>query len=177
VAAQPAPRADGSKITNTYTAKFICGVQLDRDLAHVRDAEAGRYATEIDVHNNTGAPVNVRRKVIQLIGERPTPPQAKVLDVLKEDEAFAVVCRDIYKLLNTPIQVGQVPPYIEGLVIFEVFQPVGAPAPPRDPLDVEGIYTYRGELPVTPPGLPASDSGVSIDVVVYPAKSNAHVMH
>jgi hypothetical protein len=179
--AQPVPAPP--RITNTYAAKFICGVQLDRDLANVRDAEAGRYATEIDVHNNSGAPISIRKKIIQLlqnpelIGEKPTAPQAKVLEVLKEDEALAVVCRDIYKLLNTPIQAGQVPPYVQGLVIFEVLQPAGTPAPPRDPLDVEGIYTYRGELPVTPPGLPASDSGVSIDVVVYPAKSNAHVLH
>ena len=69
-----------------------------------------------------------------------------------------------------------VPSYVQGLVILEVFRPSGAPPQPQDPLDVEGIYTYRGELPISPGGLPASDSGVSIDVVVYPAKSNGHAM-
>ena len=185
---QPAPPPEAQpvvsgKITNTYAAKFICGVQFDRGLDHMREAEAGRYSTEIDVHNNSGATVTFRKKIIPLfpgpdhIGEKPTPPQAKVLHVLKEDEALAVVCRDIYKLLNFPIQAGVVPSSIQGLVIIEVFQPSGAPPPPKDPLDVEGTYTYRGELPVSPGGFPASDSGVSIDVVVYPAKSNAHVMH
>ena len=170
------------EITSTYAAKFICGVQLDRALDHLREAEAGRYSTEIDVYNNSGAPVSFRKKVIALFqdrdraGEKPTLPQAKVLHVLNADEALAVVCKDIYKLLDLPIQVGLVPSYVQGLVILEVFRPSGAPPQPQDPLDVEGIYTYRGELPVSPGGFPASDSGVSIDVVVYPAKSNGHAM-
>jgi hypothetical protein len=175
----PAGRPEGAaKITNTYAAKFICGVQFDRALDNIREAEAGRYTTEIDVHNNTGTLINVRKKIILLVQDPgPIPTQAKVLHVLKEDEVLPVVCRDIYKLLNFPIQVGIVPPNIQGLVIIEVFQPSGAPPPPKDPLDVEGIYTYRGELPVSPGGFQASDSGVSISVVVYPAKSTGHVMH
>jgi len=187
--ARPAPSPEAQpvvsgRITNTYAAKFVCGVQFDRELDHIREAESGRYSTEIDVHNNSGAQVRFRKKIIALfpdrdhiIGEKPTSPQAKVFHVLKEGEALAVVCRDIYKLLDLPIQVGLVPSYVQGLVIIEVFQPSGAPPPPNDPLDVEGTYTYRGELPVSAGGFPASDSGVSIDVVVYPAKSNGHVMH
>jgi hypothetical protein len=39
---------------------------------------------------------------------------------------------------------------------------------PFDPLDVEGIYTYRAE--------PAGTDAVSIDVVVFPTKSNRYVI-
>jgi len=166
------------QITNTYAAKFICGVQLDRDISHVVDAQAGRYSTKINVHNNTGVDINFRKKAIPLRGGQvPTDPVAvKFLEKLSEDQALEVVCSDIYKQLGVVIQPGQIPPYIEGFIIFEVFQPFHTPAPPPDPLDVEGIYTYRGELPATPTQ-PASDSGVSIEVVVYPAKNNAHPMH
>jgi hypothetical protein len=38
--------------------------------------------------------------------------------------------------------------------------------PPIDPLDVEGIYTYRAE--------PAGTDAVSIDVVPFPVKRNRH---
>src|ERR1044071_7336789 len=102
----PSPPSDGSEITNTYAAKFICGVQQDRDITHILDAQPGRYSTKINVHNNTGITITFRKKIIQLlknpdlINERPTPPQAKKIDSLKPDEALEVVCRDIYNLVN-----------------------------------------------------------------------------
>ena len=37
---------------------------------------------------------------------------------------------------------------------------------PDDPLDIEGIYTYRAE--------PAGTNAVSIDVEVFPAKKNRY---
>ena len=83
-----------------------------------------------------------------------------------------VVCRDIYGHLNIPIPStggDQIPPYIEGFVIFEVV--FGNPLPnnvPDDPLDVEGIYTYRAE--------PVGTNGVSIDVEVFPAKRNRYII-
>jgi hypothetical protein len=178
------PKTTGSNQDNvpfqssdTYAAKFICGVQPDFDVTHVVDAEAGRYATKINVHNNTGMPINFRKKIIRLRGgEVPIGPAPnKPLETLKEDEAMEVVCRDVYKLLGIPIQTGQIPPYIEGFVILEVYyQPSETPQPPHDPLDVEGIYTYKGEVP-TPTG--STGSGISIEVVTYPAKSNSHVLH
>jgi len=58
------------------------------------------------------------------------------------------------------------PPYIEGFVIFVVFYQVLPAGPPVDPLDVEGIYTYRAE--------PAGTDAVSIDVEVFPVKRNRH---
>ena len=61
--------------------------------------------------------------------------------------------------------------YPEGFVIFEVFfvNPIQTGTQiPFDPLDVEGIYTYRAE--------PAGTDAVSIDVTVYPAKSNRYVI-
>lgn len=165
--------------TNTYAAKFICGVQQDRDITHVLDAQAGRYSSKINVHNNTGVRINFRKKIILLRGgEVPiNPTDNKPLERLEEDQAMEVVCLDIYKILNIPIAKGQIPRYIEGFVILEVYyQPEETPKPPEDPLDVEGIYTYRGELPGTPIAS-ASDSGVSIEVVVFPAKRNGHVLH
>src|SRR5687768_13074048 len=61
--------------TDTYAAKFICGVQQDRDVTHVVDAQAGRYASKINVHNNTGMVINFRKKIIRLRGgEIPIAP-------------------------------------------------------------------------------------------------------
>jgi hypothetical protein len=81
-----------------------------------------------------------------------------------------VVCRDIYGHLNIPVPPpnGQFPPYIEGFVIFEVFYLPLPASPPIDPLDVEGIYTYRAE--------PAGTDAVSIDVEVFPVKRNRHTL-
>lgn len=167
-------------ITNTYAAKFICGVQLQTAITSNPDAQAGRYSTKINIHNNTGVQINFRKKFIRLLGsasetfELPTDPMFKVNEALKEDQAMEVVCRDVYKYLN----ISQVMPdpwrYIEGFVIVEVYAQKGSPIPPPDPLDVVGVYTYKGDLPGTPN---ANASGVSINVVVYPAKSNRHTLH
>lgn len=156
-------------ITNTYAAKFICGVQRDGSLFAVPDAQAGHYSTKINVHNNTGIPIKFRKKIIQLKGGQvPTPPAWIKFESLPSDWAMEVVCRDIYSHLNIPIPpaVLAYPPYIEGFVILEVaFTPLPASVP-NDPLDVEGIYTYRAE--------PVGTDAVSIDVVVYPAKNNRY---
>ncbi|HJP95513.1 MAG TPA: hypothetical protein VJ875_26430 [Pyrinomonadaceae bacterium] len=156
-------------ITNTYAAKFICGVQPDASLKAVPDAQAGHYSTKINVHNNTGIDIKFRKKVIQLKGgQNPTPPAFAIFESLKSDYAMEVVCRDIYGHLGIqiPPAVDVIPPYIEGFVIFEVaFTPVPT-NPPNDPLDVEGIYTYRAE--------PAGTDAVAIHVEVFPAKSNRY---
>jgi len=165
-----AEEVDGIKmITNTYAAKFICGVQEKDDVNYVPDAQAGRYSSKINVHNNTGVPIRFRKKIIPLRGgEQPTGPGAKVLEALKPDDAMEVVCQDIYGHLKGILQP---PSYIEGFVILEVYYyPSGEHAPPPDPLDVEGVYTCRGDFSKE------TNHGVSIDVVVYPAKSNSHVM-
>ena len=167
VQAQVAPVP--TTITNTYAAKFICGVQPDASIKIVPDAQAGNYSTKINVHNNTGIDITFRKKVIQLKGgQNPTPPAWTKFESLKSDYAMEVVCRDIYGHLGIPIypQVDVIPPYIEGFVIFEVaFTPVPS-NPPDDPLDVEGIYTYRAE--------PAGTDAVAIDVQVFPAKRNRY---
>jgi len=159
-------------VTNTYAAKFICGVQPNGSLVAVPDAQAGHYSTKINVHNNTGIGIKFRKKVIQLKGGQvPTPPAWTRLEGLNPDWAMEVVCRDIYGHLGIPIPPAvdiHYPPYIEGFVIFEVyFSPLPASIP-VDPLDVEGIYTYRAE--------PVGTDAVSIDVVVFPAKSNRYTI-
>jgi hypothetical protein len=185
------PPPNGTLITNTYAAKFICGVQRDTTVFAnpYPDAQAGRYSTKVNVHNNTGTTINFRKKIIRLLGsqipdipfEHPMDPQFKVFESLKEDQGLEVVCRDIYSYLNVPPPNPPTPwPYVEGFVIFEVYYQPGPlhtqKPPPPDPLDVEGIYTYKGDLPGTPT-TPPSGSGVSIEVVVYPAKSNVHILH
>ena len=163
-------------VTNTYAAKFICGVQRDASLFIVPDAQAGHYSSKINVHNNTGGEIKFRKKVIRLKGGQvPTAPAWTKLEALKSDYAMEVVCRDIYGHLGIPIwpavDPSVLPPYIEGFVIFEVYFVNPIPADvviPVDPLDVEGIYTYRAE--------PAGTDAVSIDVTVYPAKSNRYVI-
>ena len=183
---QATPNTDGAPlITNTYAAKFICGVQRDTTVFAnpYPDAQAGRYSTKVNVHNNTGTTINFRKKIIRLPGsqsdifERPMDPQFKVFESLNEDQGLEVVCRDIYRYLNVPPPNQQTFwPYVEGFVIFEVYYKPDTQKPLPDPLDVEGIYTYKGDLPGTPT-TPASGSGVSIAVVVYPAKSNGHILH
>ena len=156
-------------ITNTYAAKFICGVQPDASIKSAPDAQAGHYSSKINVHNNTGIPIKFRKKIIQLKGGQvPTAPAWIKFESLPSDWAMEVVCRDIYGHLGIgiPPQVDVIPPYIEGFVIFEVaFTPLPSSVP-DDPLDVEGIYTYRAE--------PAGTNAVSIDVVVFPAKRNRY---
>jgi hypothetical protein len=157
-------------VTDTYAAKFICGVQPDKALTSVPDAQAGHYSTKINVHNNTGMTITFRKKVIQLKGGQvPIAPQFRIDEKLDPDWALEVVCRDIYRHLNIPVPPDPTvpyPPYIEGFLIFEVFYQVLPASPPVDPLDVEGIYTYRAE--------PAGTDAVSIDVVPFPVKRNRH---
>ena len=157
-------------VTNSYAAKFICGVQPNAALTAVPDAQAGHYSTKINVHNNTGGVIKFRKKVIPLKGGQvPTPPAWMRFEGLNSDWAMEVVCRDIYTHLGIALPpLVHFPPYIEGFVIFEVYF---APLPttvPVDPLDVEAIYTYRAE--------PAGTDAVSIDVVVFPAKSNRYTI-
>ena len=156
-------------ITNTYAAKFICGVQREPSLKAVPDAQAGHYSTKINVHNNTGIDIKFRKKLIQLKGGQvPTTPSWIKFESLKSDYAMEVVCRDIFNHLGIPIppDADVIPPYIEGFVIFEVaFTPLPSNVP-DDPLDVEGIYTYRAE--------PAGTDAVAIDVEVFPAKRNRY---
>src|SRR5215217_7069717 len=164
-------KAQNPIVTDTYAAKFICGVQPNAALLAVPDAQAGHYSTKINVHNNTGITISFRKKVIQLKGGQvPTAPQFRIDEKLDPDWAMEVVCRDIYSHLNIPVPpvVSQPPPYIEGFVIFEVFYQALPASPPVDPLDIEGIYTYRAE--------PAGTDAVSIDVVVFPVKRNRHAL-
>ena len=176
LAALPVHAQTQLTVTNTYAAKFICGVQPDANINAVPDAQAGRYSTKINVHNNTGMDIRFRKKVIQLKGGQvPTPPAFKKIESLPPDWAMESVCRDIYSHLNIVIPPDQPPPYIEGFMIFEVFFPTPTPnALPDDPLDVEGIYTYRGEYPVVP-GFAVSE-GVSLHIEVYPAKRNRYIL-
>jgi hypothetical protein len=167
--------AQAPVVTDTYAAKFICGVQPNAGLLAVPDAQAGHYSTKINVHNNTGLTISFRKKVIQLKGGQiPIAPQFRRDEKLDPDWAMEVVCRDIYGHLNIavpPIPPGPnavPPPYIEGFVIFEVFYQALPASPPVDPLDIEGIYTYRAE--------PAGTDAVSIDVVVFPVKRNRHAL-
>ena len=157
-------------VTDTYAAKFICGVQKDPAITLVPDAQAGHYSTKINVHNNTGLTITFRKKVIQLKGGQvPIAPQFRSDEKLDPDWAMEVVCRDIYRHLNIAVPPDPnvpYPPYIEGFVIFEVFYQLLPASPPVDPLDIEGIYTYRAE--------PAGTDAVSIDVVPFPVKRNRH---
>jgi hypothetical protein len=171
----PTVEAQAPIVTDTYAAKFICGVQPNAALVAVPDAQAGHYSTKINVHNNTGITISFRKKVIQLKGGQvPIAPQFRSDEKLDPDWAMEVVCRDIYRHLNIPVPPipppadAVPPPYIEGFVIFEVFYLPLPASPPVDPLDVEGIYTYRAE--------PAGTDAVSIDVEVFPVKRNRHAL-
>jgi hypothetical protein len=162
-------QAQPPTVTNNYAAKFICGVVPDGGVIQVVDAQPGRYATKINVHNNTGIDIRFRKKIIPLRGGQvPTEPTFRRFEGLPPDWAMEVVCRDIYGHLNIVLQPNQPPPYIEGFVILEVIFPTPLPSGvPDDPLDVEGVYTYFG---------PPFSQGVSIDVETFPAKRNMHLL-
>ena len=158
-------------VTNSYAAKFICGVQPDASIFSAPDAQAGHYSTKVNVHNNTGITINFRKKIIRLKGGQvPIEPQFKTFESLRSDWAMEVVCKDIYKHLNIaiPPAVEAIPPYIEGFVILEVYFAPLPTSPPVDPLDVAAIYTYRAE--------PAGTDAVAIDVTVFPAKANRYTI-
>lgn len=167
----PSPIPIAPTVTDTYAAKFICGVQPNAAITAVPDAQAGHYSTKINVHNNTGITIVFRKKVIQLKGGQvPTQPAFRRDEKLPPNWAMEVVCRDIYSHLNIPVPpVAEViPPYIEGFVVFEVHYTVLPTNLPVDPLDVEGIYTYRAE--------PAGTDAVAIDVETFPVKRNRHAL-
>ena len=91
-------------VTNTYAAKFICGVQPDASIKSAPDAQAGHYSSKINVHNNTGIDIKFRKKIIPLKGGQvPTPPAWAKFEGLRSDWALEVVCRDIYGHLQIPI--------------------------------------------------------------------------
>ena len=161
-------------VTDTYVAKFVCGVAGDTNITHQPDAEAGRYATVVNVFNNTGATVTFRKKAILLtLSEQDTAPgPIKLIETLQDDHALKVTCEDIYYLIGFFHHIGQIPPFMEGYVVFEVFSPFGTPPPPPDPFDVNAVYTYRSDLPA-----PTGGNGVSINVVRFPASRNAHLLH
>jgi hypothetical protein len=168
------------KITSSYAAKFVCGAQPIGLISASPwpDVQAGRYSTKLAVHHNAGGSITFRKKIIMLRGgEAPTDPQWTKLEGLGEDQALEVVCQDIYGYLGmkTPPP-GDPWPYINGFVIFEVYYDPNKQKspPPPDPLDVEGVYTYKGDLPGS---TNANASGVSINVVVFPAKNNSHLLH
>ena len=76
-------------VTNTYAAKFICGVQPDGAITSMPDAQAGRYSTKINIHNNTGIDIRFRKKVILLKGgQQPTPPTFFKVESLRPDWAM-----------------------------------------------------------------------------------------
>ena len=169
LATKSAVAAQQLTVTNTYAAKFVCGVQPDAGIISVPDVEPGRYASKINVHNNTGIDIRFRKKVIQLKGGQvPTEPAFRRFEALPPDWAMEVVCRDIYSHLNIALSPNLPPPYIEGFVILEVIFPTPLPSvPPDDPLDVEGVYTYFAS---------PFAQGASIDVEVFPAKRNRHLL-
>src|SRR6476659_9535515 len=104
VTAATAEAQNQPTVTDTYAAKFICGVQKDPNIALVPDAQAGHYSTKINVHNNTGLTINFRKKIIQLKGGQvPTAPQFRIDENLGPGWALEVVCRDIYRHLNISI--------------------------------------------------------------------------
>jgi hypothetical protein len=161
-------------VTDTYTAKFVCGVAGDTNITHQPDAEAGRYATAVNLHNESGSTITFRKKAILLtVSEQDTPPgPIKLVETLQENHALKVTCEDIYYLIGFFHHVGQIPPFMEGFVVFEVFSPFGVPPTAPDPLDVEAVYTYRSDLPA-----PTGGNGVSISVVRSPVTRNAHLLH
>jgi hypothetical protein len=173
----PAPAQTRVKqVTNTYTAKFVCGVQYGGLLSTGGAELAGRYLTEISISNNTGVPITFRKKVSRLAGgQSPTDPQATAMEMLNPGQAMAVTCLDIYQHLHGRTYSADSE---QGLVVIEVYYvPAIEPAPPPDPLDVAGTYTYRGDSQENRDPTRVGNSGVSISIVVYSAKGNAHILH
>lgn len=160
-------------ITNSYAAKFVCGVQWRASINAVANAQLGRYSTTISIYNNTGSTINYSRKIIQF-----RDPKHLGNHVFIENSslgwglAHKFSCEDVYKDLK--ITGLQPPPYIEGFMIIEPHFGLFEHAGLKDPFDVVGVYTYRGDVPDNLGRVP--NYGVSISVVTYPAKDNIHRM-
>lgn len=86
IVAAPVQAQTPPTVTNTYAAKFICGVQQDTNISSAPDAQPGRYSTKTNVHNNTGIDIRFRKKVIQLKGGQvPTEPSFRKIEGLRPD--------------------------------------------------------------------------------------------
>jgi hypothetical protein len=128
-----------------YAAKFICGVQGDRD--DLRLAR-GLYATEVNIHNPNDFLVRISKKKLALTYPPGEQRPGEVLNLephgLKPDTAVAVDCLHVRNKLFG----GTLPaPYITGFLIVQS----------TASLDVTAVYTTsflnEQDRLVGPPGI------------------------
>ncbi|WEF33551.1 hypothetical protein [Pseudoduganella chitinolytica] len=55
--------ADGGRVS--YSVKFVCGLQPEA--CGCTPVRPGRYATQISIHNQSGEPVTVRKRLIPVV--------------------------------------------------------------------------------------------------------------
>ena len=83
-----------------YAAKFLCGELKPTEPEREGPAEAGRYATAINVHNPGPRPIAFRKKAVLLFDgshpddalERPIPPRRPVARKLGPDWGLEMFC-------------------------------------------------------------------------------------
>jgi hypothetical protein len=128
-----------------YAAKFICGVQRERD--DLRLAR-GLYATEVNIHNPHDRPVRITEKKLALTyppgGQEPGEILRLEPHGLEADQAVAVDCL----LVREQLFGGNFPtPYITGFLVVQA----------SASLDVTAVYTTgtldEQDLPTGPPGI------------------------
>lgn len=141
----------------TYAAKFVCGERKEGDATSTPEVMSGRYATNINVHNNSGNTVQFRKKLIVLHTGDEKPYEPKVLGMysLRPDQAMAADCRDL----------GASGAFTEGFVVLELLAPLEPIKKVDDPFDVVAVYTSRVAV-----------SAAAIDVLTVPVKRNSYTI-
>jgi hypothetical protein len=111
-----------------YVAKFTCAVEAGEDENLGLPLIPARYRTAVNIHNPQRDSISFSKKVVLAFAERTEqrgPISQWQQDRLQADEALAVDCVDIEKLL------GGLPPIADGFVVIES----------EVPLDVAAVYT------------------------------------
>ena len=156
--------------TDVYSAKFLCGNFLPKELSDKAEwpVKPGNYFTTINVHNPNRTLISFQKKAVLLyradkpsdVAEQPMPPSELIAVQLKDDWGLEIDCSDIRnKLLGGAVPA---PAFIEGWVVIEV---KGNQAHSTDPipLDVTAVYTGHGWI--QPVGKPAVYEGFAENVV------------
>ena len=129
-----------------YSVKFICGVQQDtKPHCGCAPVQAGRYATQINIHNHSNETVDIRKQFIPLVlagatlGREPHVAEVRAEDSIKLPPHTATMddcCRITELLFGAPLDGGLTIGVLEISASHEV--------------SVTAVYTTGRSLKVNP---------------------------
>lgn len=98
-----------------YSVKFVCGMQADPAHCGCAPLQAGRYATQVSIHNHANEPVEIRKQFIPLVlagappGRDPHVAEARAEDSIQLPPHTATMddcCRITQLLFGAPLDGG-----------------------------------------------------------------------